>query len=152
MIVDFGKNKGKSPELLVLKNPGWIKWTISNQTPAGPMISVQEYAKMLIAIFDEKPIFEPCYENNCKNVATRCSVVSGDVYHLHWWCDECDPSQMGVSPEDIQMLRSYHDAIGYVDVYCDRRETDLEELIRSMAEARGLPKLVDESQAQNFFK
>ena len=150
MIVNFGKHKGKSVGALVLKEPAYIAWVLSKSNPSGPLGGVKAEAQRLIRIFNSKPIATRCYGSGCGKPSTRCTVYMGNVYGSMWWCDDCDPYQSGAIGGKLQDIRTYENALTHCDLFCSRQDA-LKDLIKTMAQEKGLPKRVGEKQTQEFF-
>jgi hypothetical protein len=70
---------------------------------------------------------------------------------LWWWCEDCKPYVHCAGLEKLHIIRSYWDAIDYADLVSSRPRSDLNALIRRLAEAKGLPSRVGEKQAAVFF-
>lgn len=150
MEVTFGKHQGKSIETLVIKEPTYTAWMLLVESPTGQMKSVQKRARQLVSCFDDKPIIIECYGKGCGNRATRCTIYLNNVATPHWWCDECDPYQSGANPGKLQAVQTYQQALGHVDMYCKGRVTDARNLVRSLAQAKGLPARITEGNAKKF--
>lgn len=151
MKIGFGKHAGKTIELLVLKEPDYIAWMLAQETRAGSsMENAQMEANRLIAMFDRKPYIKKCFGRNCTQTATCCTVYNSNVLSPYWWCDNCSPYQSGASPGKLFVLRTYSEAISHADRYSGVK-SDYKSIIRSMAEAKGLPARVGAKQAAQFF-
>lgn len=151
MNVGFCKHSDKSVAILVLKEPEYVAWVLNQPNPSGPLARVQAEVKRLIDIFDSKPIQKRCYGNSCSNVATQCSVYRDNVISPFWWCGACDPHQRGAVEGNLTLISTYRDALRHCVLYRVRK-VDLEKLITSLAQAKGLPQRVGEKQAEEFFK
>lgn len=151
MDITFGKHQGKSIETLVLKEPTYMAWIMAQSSPTEQMESVQKLAQQLASRFDNKLIINQCYGKSCGNQATCCMVYLNNVTSPYWWCDHCNPYQSGANSGKLQTVRTYQDALAHVDMYCKGRVTDARSLVRSLAQAKGLPGRITESQAQKFF-
>jgi hypothetical protein len=149
MQVTFGKHAGKSLELLMLREPGYIHWLVQ-QSATGPLLALKSEALKLMKRFDAKPFNQVCHSRTCKLGATRATVY-GDNLVPYWWCANCDPYESGANAGKLQIVRTYADALSHVEFYCSGRKSDYVELIRYLAEAKGLPARVGEKQAQFFF-
>jgi hypothetical protein len=148
MIIDFGEHIGMSVEAVVLKEPGYIKWVFSLENPKGRMVQVKSEAQRLIPIFDAIPYQKACCA--CMKPATRCTVYRDNIYVPYWWCDECDPYQSAPDGGKLTIIRTYEEAVDHCGIYCSGK-TPLQQLVKTMAQAKGLPKRVGEKQAQAFF-
>lgn len=151
MKITFGKHKGKTVERLVLQEPGYINWLL-RQEALGKMSEVQLHAQNLVSMFDMKQITATCSASGCNRPAVLCTVYSGNVHQIQWWCDQCNPCQLGASASKVQIVRTYKDAELHVDGYCRRRKSALQTLVKEIAEAKGLPGRVTEKAADAFFK
>jgi hypothetical protein len=118
--VTLGKYKGKSVELLVLKEPDYVNWLLA-QNLSGPLLAVKKRAQSLIAQFDAKPVQKKCSAQTCGNLATRATVYSNNL-SPYWWCANCDPYQFGANAGKLQILRTYSDALLHVELYCSGRK------------------------------
>ena len=89
MIITFGKHKGKSLELVVIKWPDYVRWMIKQENPAGPLSRLRDGVTDLVETFDAKPLQRDCH--GCHRIATRCSVPGDNPTSVLFWCDDCDP-------------------------------------------------------------
>lgn len=149
MLVTFGKNNGKSVEWLALKDPSYIQWVLK-QSASGTLLQVQQHATSLIKKFDATPFLITCRADDCSQVATRATVYLENI-EPEWWCEKCDPYQLGANAGKLQAISKYSQALGHVDLYCNSRKSDSNTIIKYLAQAKGLPKRVSEDQAQKFF-
>ncbi len=150
MIIEFGKHAGKSVETLVLKDADYTTWVLSQDSPVGQLDTVQQEVQRLIAVFDAKPYQKTCSGHGCSRPATRCTVYGPNVYLRMWWCDDCDPYQAGASRGKLFAIRTYGEAIQHCLHFCTQRSA-IKDLIKSLAQAKGLPERVGERQAAEFF-
>jgi hypothetical protein len=151
MKVMFGKHLGESVELLMLKEPDYIKWILDQKSPTGAMVNVKTYIQKLIKIFDDKPfVGKQCWSKICQNPATKFTVYL-DNLAPYWWCDTCDPYQTGANSGKLQSPIDYQSALQHVELFCRNRKSDYKEVIKMMSQAKGLPARVGEAQAQKFF-
>jgi uncharacterized protein (DUF3820 family) len=150
MYVTFGKHSGKSAEMLVLKHPDYVLWVLRVEFPTAHLLQVRQELMRLIKIFNLKPIVVPCRGEGCEETATRGSVCRGAVWPS-FWCDGCDPYQLGASSGKLRIVRFFGDAIDHVNTCCGARKEALRILIKELARARGLPTRVGEQQAEQFF-
>jgi hypothetical protein len=151
MNVTFGKHMGKSVELLMLKEPSYIKWILEQESPRGAMASVQAYTKHLVLLFDQKPLIEQCCSKTCKQQATRLTVYLDNLLP-HWWCHTCDPYQTGANAGKLQSPMGYLQALRHVEVFCNNRKPDYSGMINAISQGKGLPRRVGETQAKKFFR
>ena len=150
MKVGFGKHKDKSVGALVLKQPDYIAWVLSEASPSGPLARVKAEAQRLIWVFDSMLILTKCFSTGCSKVAIRCTVYQGNVYGPMWWCDKCDPYQAGAIGGKLSAIVTYESALHHCQIFCSRKDA-LIDLIKSLAQAKGLPKRVGEKQIDEFF-
>jgi len=150
MLVPIGKHKGKSAELLVLKEPDYVRWLLQ-QKASNHLQALQEEAKRLIKKFDQKPFQVECEGNACSAQATRLSMY-GNKLSPYWWCDDCDPYQRGAISGMLQIFRDYSIAWSHVESFRAGSQSDHKNLIKTMAQAKGLPSIFGEAQAVAFFR
>lgn len=151
MLLTFGKHQGSTVAEIVLKESDYLIWMLGQQNPTGPMAQACAEARRLIAIFDDKPFLHQCMGHDCDAQATRITVYGQNIQPVYW-CDACDPYSMGAASGKIQAIKRYCDAVQHVSFWCQGRKSDLKELIRSMARAKGLPARVGVQQAEAFFQ
>ena len=152
MIINCGeKHKGRSVEMVIIKDPQYVKWVLETTNVSGPLLSVREEMIRLLNVFDGKVLTKKCQGLDCNNVATGASVYKDNPNPM-WWCNECDPYEHGALPGRLQIIETYVDALNHVRNYCKGRKSDYRDLIRSIAMAKGLGKRVGQEQAQEFFR
>ena len=146
MTIQLGRHFGKSIELLVLKEGGYMHCLLLENNSSSHMALVQREACRLIRIFDAKPFIVGCSEN-CGRVARRVTTYSGSA-DLRCWCDKCDP---GDGYGKIVAVNSYADAMRHAYFTCNGRRENISRIILNLARAKGLPDRVGETEAWNFF-
>lgn len=151
MDITFGKYKGQSLEMLLLKHPDYIHWMLSQEDAYGAMKQAQDAAGTSIEIFDHKPFTVGCHHQGCTHQVTRCSVYLGDISDPYWWCDDHEPHESGANPYKLHTISTYMQALNYVQTFSTRRVSDYKSIIKDMAQAKGLPNRVGEKQAKEFF-
>ena len=149
MQVTIGKHAGKSLELLMIREPGYVQWLVQQAT-SGPLLALKNEALKLMKKFDAKPFNQVCHGRTCNLGATRATVY-GNSLAPYWWCASCDPYESGANQGKLQVVRTYAGALNHVELYCSGRKSDYVDLIRYLAKAKGLPARVGEKQAQLFF-
>lgn len=149
MILTVGKHRGKSVEEVVLKDPSYIAWMLSQADPSEALAQACDEARQLIGTFNGKPFVKKCSGDGCDEMATRCTVYGPNV-NPWYWCDKCDPYAAGATRGNLSEIRTYWDAIQHVNFHGDGRKSSLEVLIRNLARAKGLPDRVGASQASAF--
>ena len=152
MMIEFGKYRGMSVELLMLRDPGYANWICSQPGNVGKLAEARAQARKLARHFDRKPFVVECCGGNCKNIATRFSVFKDASLDPVWWCSECTPYSLGASPGRLAVLSRFVPAIDHVVLYCGGKGASFKKLIREFARAKGLPLRVGEKQALEFFK
>lgn len=147
MIITIGKeHKGKSVEIVVLKEPDYTMWVLHKEDAGQQLAFIQKEVRRLISIFDSKPFTCKCY--GCqRSTATRFSLAHPSP-SPYWWCDKCSPRSMGCDGL-LSVGRTYREAMQYAGLRLGKDLTG--GLIRDLAEAKGLPKRVGEKQAEIFF-
>ena len=150
MKINFGKLRGKSVALAIVRHQDYVAWILQQPSPTGQMKAVAAEAKRLIQKFDAMAIQETCCK--CRNrPATRFSVYRGN-FQPQWWCDTCDPYSQGAAPGRLTVGNTYQAALHHVTVCNAGRRQDYKDLLKAIAEAKGLPSRVGEKQAAAFFK
>lgn len=152
MIVTFGKHRGQSVGSLILKEPDYIVWLLSEKKLLGPALQAKNEAVRLIHLFDAKLFQKKCSGDRCTSLSTRCTVYQTSVSNPQWWCDSCDPYQMGADGGKLQLINTYCDAIGHVGMYCNGRKESYRLLLKALVKAKGLPDRLSETQVSDFFK
>ena len=121
-------------------------WILDKTEPYGQLIQVRKEVLRLIKVFDSKPFILKCF--GCKRrPATRFSLAIPNS-SPYWWCDVCSPRSMGCDGL-LTVGKTYQVALQYAERYLRKGHT--KSLIRVLAEAKGLPKRVGETQSVNFF-
>lgn len=151
MRITFGKHNGKSVEMVMLKAPAYVKWVLEQDNAAGQLLIVKGEMLRQIQVFNDKPILRKCFRPGCDRKVTRGSVYKDNVGRFEWWCDQCDPLLGGFLAGKVYIIRTYEDALDYVESHCWTRKSDYEVIIHALAKAKGLPKRVGEKQANEFF-
>ena len=147
MKIPFGtKNKGKSVEIVVLNDPSYAVWMLSKHDAKGTFVYIQKETSRLIAVFDSKPFTCKCC--GCPKTATRFSLASRSP-EPYWWCDDCSPRSLGYDGA-LFVGTKYQQAMQYAQMNCSTRD-HAKVLIRTIAEAKGLPKRVGARQVAEFF-
>jgi hypothetical protein len=140
-----GKHAGKTTEEVLLKKPDFAQWAITNH-PDTPW--AQDFDQLMDAL-DAKPFKEPCF--GCKGKATRASAYRG-ADSLMYWCDDCRPTRSGADGDKLVIVDSIRDVLRHVDWTASGVRSFKRTMMRSYAEAKGLPKKrVGEKQALEFF-
>lgn len=150
MIVSFGKHQGKSVELLVLQEPGYIDWILNQSDIKKEFEQIQSEALWLISIFNNKPFNEQC-EGKCGKPSVRYTVNNGNILNPHWWCDNCNPYRLGAIRGKLHTIKTYQQALQHVKDHCQGRSSEYRHIIRKVARAKGLPRHLGEQEAQGFF-
>lgn len=150
MIIQVGKHKGKSVEEIVLKEPDYARWVVQ-QNAGGPLLHVKDEVQRLVTIFDAKEFIKNCSGMDCSNGAD-CVSVYRDKIRLTFWCENCDPYQAGSIRGNLQVIKTYSQALSHVDYYCNGNKKSMKSIIIFLARSKGLPSRVGKKQAQEFFE
>jgi len=177
MHVEYGPYKGRTVTFVFLKHPDFVLDTLMPKPPTlsrRPVFENREFPpkprsteppvdperkealaiefRGLMPIFDAKPIIKkPCLGRNCEKKATRLSICRDNIDMVRWWCEDCDPCQLGADRDRIQILRTYMDVLMHIQQFCNRRRWACKELVGEIARAKGLPKSYNEARAAKFF-
>src|ERR1700732_1276073 len=134
-----GRYAGKTTEEVLLKFPDWARWNVHEYPGAKHSKHFRELAKK----FTSKPFVEPC--EGCKGGVTRASAYRASP-ELRFWCDDCNPSQTGAEQAKLTTVRSMGDALRHIEETADGNRNWKRQIVRALAEAKGLPKRVGEKQ------
>src|SRR5436305_1871752 len=149
MIVDVGKHSGKSVGKLILAEPAYVLRAFGQEDP--DLAPIVQEAQRLIGIFDAKPLRAQCRGYNCDRAATRCTVYHRTCNPMYW-CDHCDPHQLGARSGKLHDVRTYQDALAVGDAATWDRKWATRELIQQIAKAKGFTgQFDDDTQLQQFF-
>ena len=67
-----------------------------------------------------------------------------------WWCDDCDPYQMGARDGKLSLIKTYQDALLY-HLHFRTPKKFVKDLVKTMATEKGLSKRVGMKEAEEFF-
>jgi len=138
MKVTFGKYKGKTVEYLMINQPDYIKWILTEHEPSGDLATIQNHVLKLIRKFDKKPfIGKSCSSSNCNNTATRFTINKENLT-AYWWCDSCEPKHTDIPNDQLQSPIGYKSAIKHIDLYCNESISAYKTIIQMIATAKGL--------------
>jgi hypothetical protein len=143
VIIGGGPKAGKSTQELILKDPGWVQFFVGKNPQSKVTAELKRHDRALTA----RPFVEKC---RCKSFATRLSFYAGNATTSISWCDECDPYSLGARRGTLTIVRTFMEAVRFVDSTCKGRRTDKRLVVRQLAEAKGLPKRVGQSAAIAF--
>jgi len=107
-------------------------------------------AQRLIRIFDAKPFLRNCRGRECTKPATCLSAYGDNSYAARWWCDDCDPYQLGARDGKLSLIKTYHDAFLHHNLYHTPKGF-LNDLVRNMAVEKGLSHRIGHKEAEEFF-
>lgn len=136
MKITFGKHRGKTLELVALKDPEFIRDLLLSESSTGTRERLRAEAERLVTTFNRRAFVVHCVGNGCNRQATRCTLYKSGVNSPWWWCDECDPWQYGAGQLQIQIVRTYQDVLDFSDSIGDT--TTAQDLVMALAEAKGL--------------
>lgn len=136
MRITSGRHKGKTLELVALKDPEFIGDLLAAKFRSEAQKLLQAEARRLVEVFDRRAFLWRCAGRDCGRMATLCSIYKSDVFNPMWWCDACDPWQFGARREALHVIRTYRDALNFCTALGD--PTAMRDLVRALAEAKGL--------------
>jgi hypothetical protein len=149
MYLKFGKHSDKSVEMIILKDPAYIEWILTVRNPEGRLAMVKIEAQRLIRIFDAKPFLRSCQGMGCTKPATHLTVYADNVYAPMWWCDDCDPYQMGARDGKLSLIKTYQDTFLHHMIF-HTPKTFLRDSVRTWAVEKRLSKRVGQKEAEEF--
>ena len=137
MKVCFGKHRGAHVEWVLLNDPLYIRWVLSETPDSRCFAKLTEDIRRQIAHFDELPLVVTCERASCDEIATVGTLYCGHIVP-QWWCGKCDPIACRMLRPKLIHVGSYLGMFPYVAMYRKGREEDLLRLIRVVAGAKGL--------------
>jgi hypothetical protein len=152
MEIRSGKHEGKTTEelalkqQLALKQPDYAQWFIANVKAS----KVSDAFRSHFAAFDAKPFTAKC-DGGCGRRARYGTTYTG-APTLYFWCDQCRPYSRGATSGKLQEVRTVRDVLGHIDHTMGGSRTWKRDIVRQLAEAKGLPKRVGKAQALAFFQ
>lgn len=149
MQATIGKHAGTAMEVLMLKQPGYINWLL-DYPACGLLAPMKQEAIRLVNVFDVKSFADPCTAEGCATYATRMTVYAESVVPM-FWCDQCDPYRLGAKPGQLNVIRTYQQALAHVTNSCYMRKASYREIVLKMAHAKGLSDRVGVREAEAFF-
>jgi len=145
-------HKGKLVETVVLKFPDLVFWMAEKNPPYGSEW-LPDYIQKCVDLFEAKPLTKFCggkvNGHNCTKTATRFALYP-DSAQPTYWCATCDPYQLG-STQTLTISDSYYDALFHVWATTSRNRTSYRNLIKDLAEAKGLTGSLTEKKIIQFF-
>lgn len=144
MKLKTGRHPGKETEYVLLRFGNDASYIMDHypDSPAG-----KDYLR-LADLFDAMPFTAKCY--SCTGKAARASAYRGSP-SLMFWCDECDPYGQGASRGKLVIVRTYSEAIRHVTHTCDDYRAWKNDIVRSLAAAKGCPARLTQKAAIKFF-
>lgn len=149
----IGRHKGELIESVIIKHPDFIFW-LSEQDSTPGFQWLYDYIQQRIDTFDAKPFVnakcagktegQPCLQQVSRFALYRKSGIPT------FWCDECDPLQLGANESKLAIRTDYYPALFFLDCYACTREQK-RTLIRRLADAKGLTGNVTDQKALDFF-
>ncbi|MFA7418894.1 MAG: hypothetical protein WCZ90_04335 [Melioribacteraceae bacterium] len=149
MEITFGVHKGKTSQIVFLKEPNYVQWVLNKNSIYNDLLIIKNNFRYLIEILDTKPFKGTCH--NCRKPATRLAFWQGEVSSFYYSCDTCDSSSLGADEGQIRYVRTYSDAIKYVGNFCVGKKNIYQKMIKSMASAKGLNGRLTKENAHTFF-
>ena len=151
MYITLKNGKNILLELLMLKNPKYVRWILHFKGIYGHYVDAkEEEIPHLMNLFDSKPILKKCFKKDCNNMPTRFAIneYNGAVC---CFCDSCKIDNEGGTYSWSNPIHTYNEALNYARYHGGNTKTSFKYLITKMAEAKGLPKRVGEKEAMRFF-
>ena len=136
MRMAFGRHKGKTLEIIALKDPDFIRDLLASEPRTCTQRRVQVEARRLVDTFDRRAFRVRCVGRDCDRLASRCTIYKSDVMNPWWWCDTFDRQQYGAGQDRIRIVRTYQDVLDFSNSFDD--PTVVRDLILALAEAKGL--------------
>lgn len=137
MLITFGKHDGKMTAKVLLREPNWAVWAMTKKDATGALASVKKELFEDMLRFDAVAFKVECQGNGCSKTATRVSLYRDDV-RPNYWCDDCDPYQLGAPPGELNIVQRYAEALKHIEDYCSAPKTAFRGLVKALAQAKGL--------------
>lgn len=151
MAIPFGKHRGLSVEVLLLRHPDYVVWMLAQEDASDLMARVQSRVRQAVAAFDRRPFVKRCGGSGCSRRATLCSVYCGTT-QIRWWCEGCNPVGLRGMGSKLVGVRTFADARSYIARHGSDQGMSFGSLFSALAQAKGLSEWVDESEARSFFR
>jgi hypothetical protein len=71
---------------------------------------------------------------------------------MHLWCDGCNPYSTGARCSSLGVVSTFESALLHADWTCEARRKATRDLVKELAQAKGLPARVGAPQAEAFFE
>lgn len=143
--IESGKHEGKRSEIVALNYPHYGQWYRGKYPQAKLSKTLQQHA----AKMDAKPFTVAC--DNCKiKAATRATAYQNNP-DLYFWCADCDPYSLGASRGKLSVVNTCQQALDHIDLTAAGNVAWKKRILRTLAQAKGLPKRVGDAQAISFF-
>jgi hypothetical protein len=139
-----GKRAGKTLEEVLLKEPDFAQWYMGNH----PETAAAKEFRRLMRLLDAKSFTEDCH--SCGEPATRVSTYRGSPT-LMFICDRCAPHSSGAESAKVGSAKTIGEVLRHIDGTADGHRAWKKQIVRELAEGKGLPKRVGEKQALAFF-
>ena len=142
----------RSIEEVILRYPDYITWW--NQQDRYPGFEwLDEYIAKRIGVFDRKPFNNAKCAGKVNGLPCTRPVTLATCYATHsmpaFWCDECDPTQLGATVAKLTTVRTYNEALTHARC-CNGPMTAQRDIIKNMAIAKGLKKPFTEKKIFRF--
>jgi hypothetical protein len=141
MKFSFGKYIGKPIPWVIIEDPDYIDWFLSQN-----MTSRQEhnFTQEIIRKFDNAPFTTVrCMSGiNCTNQVDFLSLYNGRYNGDYWFCQSCGPDSLGALPNKVSTINKYQQTA---------RMNNRKDVIKSFAYAKGIPKIKTEKALKKFF-
>ncbi|MCA8102656.1 hypothetical protein LGM55_36200 [Burkholderia contaminans] len=136
MQITFGKHAGKDARKVLFDDPAYVRWVLDQTGAIGAMLAAQKELKRLISSIDQKPFVGAC-ASQCKRAVTRTTAYQNSST-LYAWCDECNPHSLGAEAGKLRIVKTYADAERHVALTCNGNKATLKQIIRELAQEKGM--------------
>lgn len=156
MLVGFGKHAALDVRKLLIRDPSYVQWVLEQPQSTGRLAALAVKVRQCIDVFDAKPFVLGCMGTE-RGVRCARTVTRGTAYcssagfngNMHFWCDECDPCQLGAAASLLD-VRSYTDAIAVASRYGGTK-SDSASVVKSLARSKGMSKRITADALSSFF-
>ena len=142
MNMTFGKYKDKPVAWVLINDPSYFSWMRSKG-----MDNWREYifALDLVRRLDELPFVNTrCHgSKGCSNEVSRLTLYKGQFNGAYWFCEECDPYNMGAVSGALSSVRTAASIL---------QHSQASDILKAMFKAKGGPERKTEAALKKFFK
>ena len=148
----IGKHRNIGIVEVIIRYPDYITWW--NQRDYYPGFDwLDEHIEKRIGVFDRKPFSNAKCAGKVNGILCTRPVTRATCYATNsspaFWCDECDPTQLGATAAKLTTVKTYYEALTHAR-WCSGPQTAQRDIIKHMAIAKGLKRPWTEKKIYRF--